>query len=1111
MSNVLKENRVGLIKTAAILTAVSTVLSLSGVLSLTAFAVVPSDYGLKEGWTISAAGSDDPDVYIVNDWGYKRLFLNPQIFNLYGHLGGFAAVKNVSPATRDAFGTSGLFRVDGTEKVYGIESISEDVAVLHWVNTSGAQAVADDANFFKKVFIINSAEFNLYQLGSNYTSVNQVPNYTRVPGATPYPTGPLSAVLASDNPVAGTIMETQSMADLAHFQINGSGAVTNFELKRLGVSGDTTISDVYLFVNGARVSDSGNVSSGVITFANGSGLFTAPANVSVRAFVADSTSGQTVGVQLTKVNTTVVSATGNVHNIAANPATLATVSIGASTGPGDFNPQNDVNVWQSNLTISNEDVYFKRFTIREIGSVDAKDIKNLRLFVDGVQVASDMDLDVDGYANFLMNYRMLTGTRVVKVMADVIGGSTRTMQFSFRGFYDIDVMDESYNVNVKATAGVSFPEDPTASTIGTPSVTAIKSANSPSGDLVDDASDVVLGRFDLTAFGDSVKIETLSFRASVSAAAIDSLRNGRVLINGVQYGSTTTLATTGDLTDASTSFTVNYTLVPGAAAVVEVRADLHEASGDTDSVTAEDIISVNMEGGDNNNAQGVVSATTLDVPSSSIESNNQTVKSGSMSVAKYTTYANQTVVVPNSLMLLGKFVLVGGSAEDVNINTVNVGFDIADQWDDSNLSNVYVKVLNTSGGLVLQSSPKSSVTGDATGSVDNGYSMSFTLPKSTTYYAEVWGSVSSFTAASSDDQLIVNMDTSGTSAQSGATVTGTQATGQTLTAATGSIAESASGAAPADKMVLANSTATVHAVDFAATSDDFTIYEMVLEMENGANAAATVANVIIKYGGVAVANGSLPLSGASASFTGLNILVPKDTTKTLTFDLQFGNVGVGAASSAMDATLNMESYKARDTVGNITTDTTERQSNNIYVRKAYPSVAAMTLPTSSLVGGEQTLSKFSLTANGGTIALASLSWDIAKDTATKIASTSTSAKLFVDGNDVSSLGTWVHTTADGTWTTGKISFLFTSDYDVPAGTAKTFELKDSITGTITDKIVVTELKLGNDTFMAPNTSALAGVGSKLTWSDKTSSSHSRTTADWMNDNLLKDSLSQVLN
>ena len=115
------------------LTSIATLLTLSGtayLAPLTAVAAVPSDYGLTEGNTISATGSSDPDVYIVNEQGYKRLFLNPAIFNLYGHLGGFASVKSVSAAARDAFPTSGLFRVDGTEKVYGLETTGEDVASL---------------------------------------------------------------------------------------------------------------------------------------------------------------------------------------------------------------------------------------------------------------------------------------------------------------------------------------------------------------------------------------------------------------------------------------------------------------------------------------------------------------------------------------------------------------------------------------------------------------------------------------------------------------------------------------------------------------------------------------------------------------------------------------------------------------------------------------------------------------------------------------------------------------------------------------------------------------------------------------------------------------------
>ena len=136
---------------------------------------------LKEGDVISAAGSSDPDVYIVNVWGYKRLFLNPVIFGFYGHLGGFNKVKTTVAPIRDTLVTSGLFRNCETNdlKVYGVETTGEDTGILHWVNTTGAQAVADDPGFFKKVFCINTKEFGWYKQGAPYTSVNQIPLYVR--------------------------------------------------------------------------------------------------------------------------------------------------------------------------------------------------------------------------------------------------------------------------------------------------------------------------------------------------------------------------------------------------------------------------------------------------------------------------------------------------------------------------------------------------------------------------------------------------------------------------------------------------------------------------------------------------------------------------------------------------------------------------------------------------------------------------------------------------------------------------------------------------------------------------------------------------------------------
>lgn len=137
--------------------------------------------GLKEGDMISASGSSDPDIYIINANGYKRLFLNPAIFAFYGHLGGFHNVKSISSSVRDSYKTSGLFRNCETNdsKVYGVEITGEDSGNLHWLNVSGAQATSEDADFFKKVFCINNNEFNWYQKGSNYTAIGQIPAYSR--------------------------------------------------------------------------------------------------------------------------------------------------------------------------------------------------------------------------------------------------------------------------------------------------------------------------------------------------------------------------------------------------------------------------------------------------------------------------------------------------------------------------------------------------------------------------------------------------------------------------------------------------------------------------------------------------------------------------------------------------------------------------------------------------------------------------------------------------------------------------------------------------------------------------------------------------------------------
>ena len=179
-------------------------------------ATKPSDYGLKEGDLISAIFSDDPDVYIINEQGYKRLFLNPEIFKFYSHLGGFANIKLVTPEIRDSFPTSGFFRncEDNDQKVFGTSVEGEDTGRLHWINKSGDQAVQEDPDFFKKVFCINRKEFNWYPRGNEFRALKEVPQYSR----TAEVENPVICHYPVDNPKNPQTIRVAPESLDAHFQ-----------------------------------------------------------------------------------------------------------------------------------------------------------------------------------------------------------------------------------------------------------------------------------------------------------------------------------------------------------------------------------------------------------------------------------------------------------------------------------------------------------------------------------------------------------------------------------------------------------------------------------------------------------------------------------------------------------------------------------------------------------------------------------------------------------------------------------------------------------------------------------------------------------------------------
>jgi len=626
-------------------------------------------------------------------------------------------------------------------------------------------------------------------------------------------TGNLSVALDASTPVTGGTLVTGATADvagagqagakLAVFNFtNGTNAelkVTALALKRIGVSADTTLASVYLYEGMNRLSDAASVSSGKITFNSSAGLFSVAAGATkklwVAANIAGATSGQTVGVGILDAASIVTSPSatvagtfpinGNLLSIAQ--ATLATVSFGAVTpAAANIDPQNDYVMWQATATVGVRAVNLKKMTFREVGSGDFKDIKNFRLLVDGAQVAGPIaDLDANGYVVFDLSSatkKLETGGRVIKVLADIVGGTNRTFSLSLRDVSDSAFEDVDYNAAVTPNVGGAAFSARTSGdqTVNAGTLTITKTNDSPSGNIVLSGTGVLLGKYTLTATGENMKIESLYARAirnGGAGAATITLRNGALYANGVQVGSTTNLATVA----AGTQYSLGSSLIvePGKPVTLEIKADVFDNTGANDLV-ATDTLQASIVGTANN----VLRTKTLNYGTfpgvgADVNTNVLTIASGSLTLTKDQSMGNQNVVVPKQGNLLGQWSLTNaGAVEDVNLNTLTVDFTFADEFAAADLTNVYVKYGTKTG------STKATVSATAGA---NTWSINETIAKSASLMVQVYGDIAAgaVVTETTPDTVIPSLLVAGTTALSSTAVnTNSNAVlaGQTTTA-----------------------------------------------------------------------------------------------------------------------------------------------------------------------------------------------------------------------------------------------------------------------------------------------------------------------------------------
>ncbi len=742
------------------------------------------------------------------------------------------------------------------------------------------------------------------------------------PSATPTPptatpTGEVSVSLAPDNPSAGTLIAGQTNATLLKFVVsnttNQTVTVTSLKVKRGGVSSDSTLSNVYLYANDQRVSDPASLSAG---YANFTGLnVQVPANSSVTfavvADVAGGTAGQTVNVSVQSANDVGgVSVTGNfpisgnTFTIASTPSDFASVSVSnvQPSAAGTVNAgTNAYSVFSANVQVNNRDVLLKNLRLRMIGSIAQNDLQNFALFVDGQQVATS-SLGSDNYVSFVPSspVTLRAGARNLDVRADIVGGSTRQFSFSLRYPSDLNVVDSQYNAGVQVSG---VPTTTATITIAGGSLT-VQRLPLPTSYVVKD-SRKALAKFEFRAYGEPVKVESLTVRSSWTGA-VSGLRNGAIYVNGVQVGPTLNISTS---TSGTQFNNLNFVVNPGTPATVEVWADVVDPASSTQPATTVTDLAVTLLAG-SNNAQATQSLNLLNVPSANVAGDQLSVVSGQAQLLKNVSYGDQTFVRGKQGAKIASYVISANQYEGLRVTNFTVNLST---------TTVYQNLRLSVNPQDVRGAPASS----------NNFSLNLSVPAGGQQVVDVLADIlTSAPTGTVTSSASVNYTTdSGVSGSS-------SVNGQSVTVSTqGTLTASLSPNTPPSQYVLTNSSG-VEFLRVKLTADN---KEAIKVEEVTVQATTTVPGFFQNINVNGYSQGTWQNAGSATSsvtFTGLNIQVPQNGTLDLVVKADVAPWTGVNATTGVTTTFAVTNIKYRGVDSGLQATTTGAGGNTMTVYRS---------------------------------------------------------------------------------------------------------------------------------------------------------------------------------
>lgn len=777
--------------------------------------------------------------------------------------------------------------------------------------------------------------------------------------------GPVSAMLASSQPT-GNLISGQAGAALATVTFSGNGTVSSVTLNRGGVSDQSTLTNVYLYDGATRLTDGYSFNNaGTLTMNNVNLAVNGSRTITVRGDVyASAASGQTLSIVLANfvagTSATTVNLMGNTFSVVNGTGLLATANLttsapspaAASVNAGAVNQ----NLWSNTVSVGLHAATLRGMTVKMVGSAPSNTLSNVALYVDGTKVST---ASINSNMQFVFDlaaapYNLTTGSHNVEVRGDIVGGANRNFYLSLEKASDLMINDSQVSggtISITATYLTGTLNNLNAGLVtilnGTLTINQDTAFNNTTN-LVGGATNIKMAAYKFTAYGEDVKVNSLTFTPSISGMtpASTTMINVGLYINGGQVGSNQTATHGVALT--FNNLGSNLTATVGTPVIVEIRGDVINAANANYTAGT---VKFDLAGG-SSNAQGVGSGQLTSTAAAGGQS--LTVSSSNVTFAQTSGWAGATTSPNQVAKKIGSFTLQTGSAEGITISNILVSLG-GTMLAANQVTNITVKDGSTVVGTPV---------GNPTAS--NNFSVTVPVAMSTTKTYDVYADIGS---GATGMTVIPKMTITYRGSTSNVTTTSSEITGSTLNAAVSTIAVGdvtfvPSSSAVAQFLIGGQSSYAIGTFNFKNT---------------GGVGGAIVKDVTVTVpnntvGSVTMNGVRSEVVGTTATLTNVGVVVPADAAG-INVPMTISLVCVGASngcsgvsSSTVTASITNVTYNNGSSVVAVVPTSAITPSSVLVASK--PTIAMAGGDVKGLSVGGQEIARFTVSAdNAGDIKL----------------------------------------------------------------------------------------------------------------------------------------------